>query len=155
MEQIPPKKLPNKNVASPFSTGGGGGNFERQVGAYYLAGLLLGSIPRGLSSGIIKELRFQRLYEGEPLDDLIITAETADTKVKLALQIKRDLAFGEKDATFDEVIAACWQTFTASEFNRGVDRFGICLNLYSKNVDEHFQTALSWARNSANAHDFF
>jgi len=155
VEQISQKKLPNKNVASPFSTGGGGGNFERQVGGYYLAGLLLGSVPRGLSNGVIKELRFQRLYEGEPLDDLIVTAETGDTKLRLALQIKRDLAFGEKDATFDEVIAACWRTFSASEFNRGGDRFGICLSLYSKNVDEHFQTALSWARNSATAHDFF
>lgn len=155
MEQIPPPKLSNKNVASPFSTGGGGGNFERQVGGYYLSGLLLGNVPRGLSNGVIKELRFQRLYEGEPLDDLIVTAETNDAKLKLALQIKRDLVFGEKDATFDEVIAACWQTFSAAEFNRGVDRFGICLSLYSKNVDEHFQTALSWARNSATAHDFF
>ncbi|OKH26513.1 hypothetical protein NIES593_00125 [Hydrococcus rivularis NIES-593] len=141
-------------VASPVSTGGGGSDYEKRVGAYYLAALLLGSVPRGLEAGITREVRFQRLFEGEPLDDLVIIADLTVGEVKLALQVKRDLTFGEKDETFDEVILACWETFKSPKFNIGIDRFGIVIALYSKNIDENYQSVLSWARNSANAGDF-
>src|SRR5919199_1870352 len=93
-----------KQLASPFSTGGGGDDLQFQVGAYYLAGLLLRHVPRGLDAGPLPEVRFQRLYEGEPLDDLVCVAETANGPNKLALQIKKDLTFGEKDKTFAEVM---------------------------------------------------
>jgi hypothetical protein len=83
------------NVASPYSTGGGGSDFERRVGGYYLAMALLRSIPRGQEAGLTHEVKFQRLYEGEPLDDLIIHSELPVGEAKLALQIKRDLTFGE------------------------------------------------------------
>lgn len=147
----PPKPKP---VASPISTGGGGADFERRVGAYYLAATLLQAVPRGLNAGIAQEVRFQRLYEGEPLDDLIVLTDLPAGEAKLALQLKRDLVFGEEDKTFDEVMAACWETFKSPRFNVGIDRFGVCLALYSKKIDEYYQSVLSWARNSANAADF-
>lgn len=147
----PPKP---KQVASPISTGGGGPDFERRVGAYYLAATLLEAVPRGLSSGITREVRFQRLYEGEPLDDLIVLSDLPASEAKLSLQLKRDLVFGEEDKTFDEVMAACWETFKSPKFTVGTDRFGVCLALYSKKIDEYYQSVLSWARNSANAVDF-
>lgn len=80
----------SKQIASPFSTGGGGYDLQSQVGAYYLAGLLLRHVPRGLDAGTLVEVRFQRLYQGEPVDDLICVAETAVGPSKLALQIKKD-----------------------------------------------------------------
>lgn len=144
----------SKKIASPYSTGGGGTEYENKVGAYYLAAVLLGSVPRGQEGGITKEVRFQRLYEGEPLDDLIICSDLPVGEAKLALQIKRDLAFGEKDKTFDDVIRACWETFKSSEFNLGIDRFGIAISLYSKKINEFYQSVLTWARNSTNGKDF-
>jgi len=144
-----------KQVASPISTGGGGTDFERYVGAYYLGLMLLQAVPRGRDSGILREVRFQRLYAGEPLDDLIILAQLPNSDAKLALQIKRDITFGEKDTKFDEVIKACWETFQSPRFIRGMDKLGIVVGLYSKTIDEHYQSVLSWARNSANAADFF
>jgi hypothetical protein len=39
-----------KQLASPFSTGGGGEKLQELVGAYYLAALLLQQTPRGLES---------------------------------------------------------------------------------------------------------
>ena len=83
-----------KKVASPISTGGAGNDYEKRVGAYYLASLLLQAVPRGQEAGVTREVRFQRLYEGEPLDDLIIVSELPVGEAKLALQIKRDLTFG-------------------------------------------------------------
>ena len=37
----------SKKVASPYSTGGGGPEYEDHVGAYYLAMMLLRAVPRG------------------------------------------------------------------------------------------------------------
>lgn len=141
------------SVVSPFATGGGGVEFEKYVGAYYLALLLLDSIPFGLPAGAIREVEFQRAFAGEPLDDLIVRAELPTSTVKLALQVKRDLTFGAQNDVFREVMAAAWETFTGA-FTPGLDRLGFVLALYSKQVDEHFQTALAWARNSASAADF-
>jgi hypothetical protein len=143
-----------KQLASPFSTGGGGDDFQFQVGAYYLAGLLLRHVPRGLDAGTLTEVRFQRLYEGEPLDDLVCVANTATGPTKLPLQMKNDLTFGEKDELFEEVVAACWRTYTSPNFARGRDRFGIVLGVYKTKVDEHYQTVLTWARNSSSAGAF-
>src|SRR3954470_14309704 len=106
-----------KQLASPFSTGGGGDDLQSQVGAYYLAGLLLRHVPRGLDAGTLSEVRFQRLYEGVPLDDLVCVADTATGQTKLPLQIKNDLTFGEKDALFEEVMTACWRTYTLPGFD--------------------------------------
>ena len=141
-------------VASPISTGGAGSDYEKQVGAYYLAALLLQAVPRGQEAGVTREVRFQRLYEGEPLDDLIIVSDLPVGEAKLALQIKRDLTFGEKDKIFDEVIQACWETFKSTNFHIGIDRFGIGIGLYSKNIDEYYQSVLTWARTSTDADDF-
>jgi hypothetical protein len=141
-------------VASPTSTGGAGTDFERRVGAYYLAETLFGAIPRGMKSGITREVRFQRLYQGEPLDDLIIISSLPSAEAKLALQLKRDLTFGDKDETFDEVMKACWQTFASTAFDNSIDRFGVGLALYSRKIDEYYQSVLAWARSSATAADF-
>jgi hypothetical protein len=70
------------------------------------------------------------------------------------LQIKNDLAFGEKDEVFGEVMAACWQTYSSPNFDRQRDRFGIALGVYKTKVDEHYQTVLTWARNSSCAAAF-
>ncbi|NET54778.1 MAG: ATP-binding protein [Symploca sp. SIO2E6] len=141
-------------VASPISTGGVGSDYEKRVGAYYLAALLLQAVPRGQEAGVTREVRFQRLYEGEPLDDLIIISELPVGEAKLALQIKRDLTFGGKDETFDTVIHACWNTLKSTNFHIGIDRFGVVVGLYSKKIDEHYQSVLTWARSSKDADDF-
>lgn len=141
-------------VASPISTGGVGSDYEKRVGAYYLAALLLQAVPRGQEAGVTREVRFQRLYEGEPLDDLIIVSELPVGEAKLALQIKRDLTFGEKDEIFNEVIQACWETFKSTKFHIGIDRFGIGIGLYSKKIDEYYQSVLTWARTSKDSNDF-
>ncbi len=146
-------KSQSKNLASPFSTGGGGDDFQSKVGAFYLASLLAQHVPRGLDNGTLDEVRFQRLYDGEPLDDLICVADTTTGQAKLALQIKHDLTFGQNDV-FNQVMAACWQTYNSPEFDRDRDRFGIVLGLYQKKIDEHYQNVLSWARNSSSADDF-
>jgi hypothetical protein len=144
-----------KQVASPFSTGGGGSEYEDFVGGYYLAMMLLQVVPRGQGTAVIdREVQFQSLYRGEPVDDIVVRFSLPQREIKLAIQCKRDLTFGVKDQQFDDVIHACWDTFTESSFSRGFDRFGIALGLYSKNIDEYYKTTLTWARTSTTAEDF-
>jgi ATPase family associated with various cellular activities (AAA) len=142
-------------LASPYSTGGGGEDFEARVLAYYLGCVLTRSIPRGLPDAVATSVSSQALYQCEPLDDILVRAERSDGEAKLALQVKRDIAFGEKDEKFEDVMRRAWETFTAEAFREGVDRFGIVLGLYGKTVDEHYTTVLTWARHAATAADFF
>src|SRR5215208_1689660 len=44
-----------KGIANPTSTGGGGVDYERLVGAYYLAMTLLHAVPRGRDFGVTQE----------------------------------------------------------------------------------------------------
>ncbi len=124
------------------------------MAACYLAAMLAEATPRGQPSGVAVEVQFQRLYAGQPLDDLIVVSRPPTGVARLALQVKRDLAFGEQDPRFDEVIRACWETYGSSGFNRTLDRFGVALGLYTKVIDEHYQRVLHWARRSASAADF-
>ena len=142
------------NLSSPFSTGGGGPDFERWVVAYYLAMALIKGVPRGLNGGATREIRVQRKFQGNALDDLIVVADLSSGAAQLSLQIKRDLTFGEENEVFNEVMEACWKTYKSEDFNFRVDRFGICVGLYSKKVDEYYQTVLTWARDSVSAEDF-
>jgi ATPase family associated with various cellular activities (AAA) len=143
-----------KNLSSPVATGGQGTRLEHEVGAFYLALMLLNAVPRGLDGGAVSEVRFQQLYAGDYLDDIVVVAELPDGDAKLAIQYKRDLEFGNKNKTFDGVLKACWAQFKSSGFRPGRDRVGIGLALYNKTVDEHYQSLLSWARHSTSAADF-
>lgn len=142
------------SVVSPYTAGGGGTSYEHKVAAWYMAMALTGAVPRGHDVGVTREVRFQRLYAGQPLDDLVILADRPTGESKLALQVKRDLAFGEEGKKFDAVLRACWDTFCSSKFVDGIDRFGVVLGLYSKTIDENYQTTLGWARRSVSASDF-
>lgn len=59
-------------MVSPKATGGAGVHFESRAAAYYLSSLLVEGAVRGLGNAVAKEVRLQRRYEGQPLDDVII-----------------------------------------------------------------------------------
>src|SRR5262249_31684612 len=142
-------------VLRPKSTGGAGVHFESRVAAYYLSSLLVEGAVRGLGNAVAKEIRLQRRYEGQPLDDVIVIGVYPTGPVTLSLQVKRQLAFSSKNDLFKEVLDQCWKTFTTPSFRYDRDRFGAALSVYSSKVDDHYQTVLSWARHSASAEDFF
>jgi len=75
-------------------------------------------------------------------------------EAKLAIQVKRDLAFGDKNKIFDEIMRASWETFKSPKFILGKDRFGFAIGLPPKVVSEHYQNVLTRARNSGSAEDF-
>ena len=94
-------------MASPISTGGSGVHFESHVGAYFLASVLTGGSVRGLPSGTTSiAVKFQRAFEGSPLDDVIVHGTSIAGRSTLSLQVKRTFTFGDNEL-FDEVMAQC------------------------------------------------
>ena len=145
--------MPKKHGAA-VSISGEGYFFERNVGAYYLATLLLQAPPLGLDRGVLKEVSFQQGALEHPLDDLVVTSDTPQGEATLALQIKRDISFSATDGTFQKVMRQAWEEFTRPKFKVGLDRMGFVIALSSKVVDEHYRPVFSWAQDSNSAQDF-
>lgn len=146
-------------LSNPFSTGGGGDQFEKSVGAFYLVALLAEDMPRGLNRGITKHVKFQQRYNNIIVDDIVVTSETTSGReFKLALQVKHDLTFTKANDLFRRVMGDCWEAFTQNkEWNFGptTDRLGIAFGTQPPARIEHLQRALDWARTATSADDYF
>lgn len=141
-------------MASPISTGGSGIHFESQVGAYFLAAVLGSGVVRGLPAGATAvSVKFQRAFEGQLLDDVIVSAVTQDGTATLSLQAKRTFSFGDNEL-FHEVMAQCWATFTNADFRPGRHRFGIAIAISENKFEQAGRNVLAWARQSSDAKDF-
>lgn len=115
----------NERISSPYATGGGGITFEHEIGALYLAALLVEDIPLGIGGGTIQKIQFQALHTGILVDDLVITTIDGNTKRIIAYQIKHSLAFSDSDREFKDVLKDCWATFvgdTKFRFNPETDK---------------------------------
>lgn len=143
-------------MTSPYSSGGGGVQFETRVAAYYLAALL-GELPaRGIACERIVSVKAQRADLGAPLDDLIIAAERSDgSPVGLHLQVKNQIAFTAKDADWIDVVQRAWDTFSEDGFGGKSTHLGIAIGRYSTKADDDYQSVLQWARYSDSADDYF
>ncbi|TEU12884.1 MAG: ATP-binding protein, partial [Anaerolineales bacterium] len=146
-------------LSNPFSTGGGGDQFEKSVGSFYLVALLAEDIPRGLNQGITKHVKFQQRYAGAIIDDIVVVSESANgQEFKLALQVKHGLTFTKANKLFRRVTSDCWQMFTNSagwNFGPDMDRLGIAFGAQPPTRIEHLQRALDWARTASSADDYF
>src|SRR5947207_3333434 len=103
----------DKQIANPFSTGGGGSNFENQVQTAFVVLMLTGGAVPGLQPWPIKKIKLQGRYAGYKTDDFIAFVEEHGTgqTAKLLAQIKHTVSITENDATFGEVIQAAWSDF--------------------------------------------
>ena len=139
-----------------FVTGGGGTDFEQQVGAIHLAFLLSGQNPPELN-GTVTEVGFQQGFRNVP-DDLVITYnDSRGEQRKLALQVKHRLRFTGGDLDFSRIIRDCWKTFNGeapTSFDRDKDGFGIVVGKYTQGIDVNIKRVLDVARRSASAKDF-
>lgn len=142
-------------MPSPIGTGGAGIHLESWLAADYLAATLTGGAVRGLPAGAVATgVKLQRRFEGQPLDDLIVSALNATGTATLALQAKRTLSFGN-NLLFRDVMSQCWQTFTGDAFQPGRDRFGIAIGTPDTRFERAGRNCLNWARYSSDAADFF
>lgn len=150
-------KKTDKQLSTPFSTGGGGGHFEAHVQASFVALMLTGGFAPCLPCWPISKIKLQGKFVGYATDDLIVFVEKADNseKRKILCQIKHSIDIAEKDPVFGEVIQAAWIDFNnASLFSRGKDAIALITGpLIATDVND-VRTILEWARGSENADEF-
>lgn len=146
-----------KQQSNPFSTGGGGGNFETRVQAAFVVLMLTGKIAPCLPAWPISKLKLQGHYLGACTDDFIafVHCQHTDNEAKLLAQIKHSIAITEGDKVFGEVIQAAWHDFNNPDiFTVGIDSLALITGSLSANDIKNTRTILEWARYSENEKEF-
>lgn len=147
-----------KEQSNPFSTGGGGVNFETRVQASFVVALLAGTpVPCMPTSVRIKEVGFQSKYKGVHTDDIHIIGEDFAGKLfRLYVQIKHEIKISESaDSTFAEVIGAAWEDFKSPTFDADFDAIALVTGPLTKVDVANTIPVLDWARYSSSAEEFF
>jgi len=147
-----------KQLSPPFSTGGGGVNFETRVQASFVVLMLAGGFVPCFPDCMIKKIKLQGKYSGYDTDDLIIFAEKqGDGQGKKLLgQVKRSIRITQGDVVFREVIQSAWNDFNNPKiFTRGKDSIALITGPLSATDTSDVREILEWARFCENSGDFF
>lgn len=107
-------------LSNPFSTGGGGVDFEHRVQATFLLALLVEGFSPLLNLPITSVI-FQGKRSGHDIDDVVVISSCDEYTAKLSCQIKHGIKLTENN-TFKEVLVSAWSDFNKSDFNRQTDK---------------------------------
>jgi hypothetical protein len=146
-----------KAQSNPFSTGGGGVNFETRVQASFAVALLAGSpLPCLPPSAKAQQIKFQNKYEGVQTDDFVVVAGEAHSTVsRLYAQVKHEITISDaEDSMFAQVVKGAWADFTSATFDPQNDAIALITGPLPKLDVSHTLPVLEWARYSANADEF-
>ncbi len=146
-----------KTQSNPFSTGGGGVNFETRVQAVFVVLLLTGQIAPCIPSWPITMIKLQGRYEGFNTDDFVLYAkdENTESEAKLLAQIKHSIAITEGNETLGEVMQAAWNDFNNdSLFDISKDSIALITGPLSASDIENVRTIMEWARYSLDEVEF-
>lgn len=146
-----------KKQSNPFSTGGGGVNFETRVQAAFAISLLTQSCVPCLSQNMrAKELKFQNKYDGVNTDDFVLVAsDKASNKSRLYAQIKHEITISESaDSMFAEVINSAWKDFKNTGFSIENDSIALITGPLPKLDVNNTLPILEWAKYSSSSDDF-
>ena len=149
---------PEKQLSNPFSTGGGGVNFETRVQALFVVLMLAGGFVPCFPDCAIKKIKLQGRYAGYDTDDLILYVERPGDREqkKLLGQVKHSIAITQGDVVFSEVIQAAWNDFTNPKiFTRGKDVIALITGPLSTTDTKDVREILEWTRSHENSEEFF
>lgn len=148
---------PSQNrVSSPISTGGEGVLFEQHVAAYWLAQLLVRSIPPILTDTGVTEVHFQTEHLGFNTDDvLVVCSRTGTATARLVGQVKRSFTISAANDECKKVIGDFWRDFKkADPFNPQHDRLVLVTLRGTNTLLENFVGLLDCARGAADGEEF-
>ena len=152
------KKLINKNLASPFSTGGGGYYFEAHVQACFVSLMLTGGFAPCLPSWPIVKVKLQGKIDGFETDDVIVYSEIFDKsrQCKLLGQIKHSIAITRRNKELGKVLKAAWSDFNNQElFNKNQDIIALITSYLSATDARNVLWLLNQARHTSGSSEFF
>lgn len=144
-------------LSNPFSTGGGGPNFETRIQAAFTVLLLTGKVSPCLPDWPVTKIKLQGRYDGFNTDDFVVFVNEplSNKEAKLLAQIKHDVAITSGNDTFAEVIGAAWRDFNdASVFNANADSIALITGPLSGADINNVRVILEWARHSENETEF-
>lgn len=141
-----------KNLSNPFSTGGGGPNFETQIQASFATLMLAGGFSPCLDCVPISKIQLQGRIDGYHTDDLIIHASNEQ---KLLGQIKHSISLTNGSGLFEEVLDASWHDFCNSRlFKQDRDALALITGPLSATDIDNVRVILEWARSVKSAQKF-
>lgn len=146
-----------KQLSNPFSTGGGGVQFEAHVQASFVILMLADGFVPCLPTLPIKKIKFQGKIDGYETDDLILFMEEPDgnQKQKLLAQIKHSINFTASDGTFTNVVQSAWRDFNnGALFSKRQDAIAIITGPLSATDIDGARWILEWARSCETAEEF-
>jgi hypothetical protein len=148
---------PAKQQSNPFSTGGGGLNFETRVQAAFTVLMLSGRSAPCLPTFPIRKIKLQGRYADFNTDDFIVFSKQPETEqeARLLAQIKHDISITGKDATFAEVIQSTWNDFNDESFDSSIDALALITGPLSATDINDVRPILEWARHTENEEEFF
>lgn len=146
-----------KEQSNPFSTGGGGVNFETRVQAAFAVALLAGlPVPCLSPNARVQEIRFQSKYNEVHTDDfVIVAADKNNIDSKLYAQVKHEITISESEnSTFSEVMKSAWADFKSDAFNQKTDAIALITGPLPRLDVNNTLPVLEWARYSESADEF-
>jgi hypothetical protein len=145
----------SKQQSNPFSTGGGGSNFETRVQAAFVVLMLTGRIAPCLPPFPIVKIKLQGRYAGYNTDDFIVFSKQVHTEkeAKLFAQIKHDISITANNETFAEVIHSAWKDFNDENFDFATDAIALITGPLSVVDTNSVRPILEWARHSENENE--
>jgi hypothetical protein len=148
---------PTKQQSNPFSTGGGGVNFETRVQAAFTVLMLSGRLAPCLPPFPITKIKLQGHYAGFNTDDFIVFTKQPETEgeARLLAQIKHYISITAGDTTFAEVIQSTWNDFNDESFNLNTDVLALITGPLSATDINDVRPILDWARHAENEEEFF
>lgn len=143
-------------VSSPTATGGEGVFFEQHVAAYWLAQLLVRSIPPILTDTGVTEVHFQTEHLGFNTDDFLVVCARGDAAyTRLVGQVKRTFTISANDDECKKAMGDFWKDFkNADPFNPQHDRFVLVTLRGTNMLLENFVGLLDCARGASDGEDF-
>ncbi len=143
-------------VSSPAATGGAGTFFEQHVAAYWLAQLLVRSIPPILIDTVVVEVSFQTEHLGWQTDDFLIVCERpGGATQKLAGQVKRSFTVSAADDNCKQAIKDFWKDFKSPDrFSPEDDRLVLVTLRGTDTLLKHFVGLLECARAARDGSEF-
>lgn len=147
-----------KKLASPFSTGGGGGFFEAHVQAAFVTLMITGGYTPCFPFRSIIEVKLQGKIDGYATDDLIVTTEDPASKErrKLLGQVKHSITITKGDKLLPDVLLAAWIDFNnPAKFTQGKDALALITGALNATDQRNVSWLLEKARNTSSVEEFY
>lgn len=134
---------------SPYSTGGGGHDFEVRIQTSFLVLMLTGGYAPGLPPWPITEVQLQGRVKGYETDDVIVTvSDDKETRRLLGAITSTDISITVGDAKLGKILGAMWKDFE----NRGSPARGDTLALITGPMSGVDMRSMGWILRSARSH---